>query len=280
MRGAWLGERWRVWKRVVWGPALAVVAVVYGIVAAFAFVRDDVLPVVLSAPDAKAWQAHLAPQLRFHWYWWVIGILATLLIVVLEGVFRVVRQEGRDRDTERRELNGRIEKLEAEKSKPDFAGTIDQTLSGQERGQPAETAVVVTMSILNRGAPSIARNYRAVAVLSGVRREAEMWYFENMNLATNDGTKLHATKADTMQEKTATRIETGAQIQGMLNLRLRGVTQAEFLRPGNAVEVSFEDFTGKTYVATQVFQQENAGVMYYPGGPRPKSSTRKAGRRN
>jgi hypothetical protein len=111
-----------------------------------AFVRDAVLPAVLSAPDAKAWQGRLAPQLRFEWYWWVIWILAALLIVVLEGAFRVIRKEGRDAPTERKGLTAQIGKLEAERLKPDFVGTIPQAIVGHEEGQPPTTPVVVTLS--------------------------------------------------------------------------------------------------------------------------------------
>src|SRR5260370_28764567 len=91
MRGVgWLVTRAAVWWRVVWGPTLAVATAIYGVVAAFAFVRDDILPIVLSAQDSKTWQSRLAPQLHFSWYWRVTVVLAAILLLVIEGVFLVI----------------------------------------------------------------------------------------------------------------------------------------------------------------------------------------------
>src|SRR5258708_40316997 len=128
--GRLFGNRLGIWTRVVWRPILAVIGGIYAVAAAFTFVRDALLPVFFSARDTKAWQNSLAPEFHIDWYWWAIGILAGLLVVVLEGAFRVVQKEGADFATERTTLTTAIQELESVRALPDFDLSIRKTLTG------------------------------------------------------------------------------------------------------------------------------------------------------
>jgi hypothetical protein len=263
----WLVRRASLWRRVIWGPTLAVVTALYGVAAAFAFVRDAVLPAVLLPADAKAWQARLEPQLRFQWYWWVIEIMAALLIVVLEGVFRVVRQEQRERALDRAKLATDIRRLEAEKSNPELVGEILQTTGGHIPERPDDLALFVNVGVGNKGAPSIVDHWRAWVTVNGARREARFLAIpKNATLALNDGRTIVLDAGDAIYEKTMERIETGALTRGWLMLLVEGLNHAsEFFVAGNGVDVAFHDFRGIQYSASHVFGADRGDLRYFPG---------------
>jgi hypothetical protein len=264
-----------IWKLVVWRP-FAVLIALYSAAAALAFIRDDVLPAVLSAQDAKTWQSRLAPQLHFNWYWWVIGVLVALLILVLEGVLRVVRKERTDFASDKLKLTTEIQGLKAERGQPDFRLTVNQASVGAPTNQPTIALVWLDLTLLNRGMASIAENWRTEAIVAGVRRPANL-------IAINDGTQLTLNQqilrldaSDAIYQKTISRIETGAQVSGWLCLRVDSTTPQELYSRGNAIEVSVRDFRGNPYSVIATLDPANsAPFRYFPGSGSPALKKKK-----
>jgi hypothetical protein len=282
-RFRWLTDRLAVWDQLFRHGGRAVIGLALGwFLTLLLLVRDN----VLSEQDRDALQfSKFIPRLSVSE--WLTVAVVLLFLFMLEGAYRFIHKERMSATEEMARLMTQIQKLEAEKHTPKFVGTIKQTTTGQPQPitgpLPANggTDVIVTMSILNKGAPSIAQNYRAAAIVNGARHAAEIWYFNKINLSWANGVNLAATEADAIYEKTQTiRIDTGSQVQGVLYLKVPGVTKESFAVPGNGIEVLFDDFADTTYTARHVFDADSGGITkYYPGGPRPVSPMPKSGKR-
>jgi hypothetical protein len=150
---------------------------------------------------------------------------------------------------------------------PDLQGTINTTVAGHPDGQSRMTVAHLNLTILNKGAPSIADHWAAIVALGETKREASLVKIpDNTQLGMNSGGTVQISGNDAIYEKATTRIERGSQISGWLRFEIVGVTPEQFLAPGNGVEVSFQDFLGKTSVAAHVFQGGPSEQMKYIAG--------------
>jgi hypothetical protein len=150
---------------------------------------------------------------------------------------------------------------------PDLQGTINTTVTGHPDGQPSLTVAHLNMTILNKGAPSIADHWAAIITVGETKRRASLVKIaDDTQLGMNSGGTVQISGNDAIYEKAITRIETGSQISGWLRLEIVGITPEQFLVPGNSVEVSFQDFLGKTSLAGHVFQGGSNEQMKYIAG--------------
>ena len=150
---------------------------------------------------------------------------------------------------------------------PDLEGSINTTVAGHPTGQPSLTVAHINMTILNKGAPSIADHWAATVTVEGLKRAASLVKIpDDTQLGMNSGGAIQISGNDAIYEKATTRIETGSQISGWLRLEVVGIAPEQFLVPGNAVEVSFQDFLGRTSRATHTFQGAANEQMKYIAG--------------
>ncbi len=267
----WVRQRVRFWKEALWRPTAAIVTGLWALTALPQFIRSVILPQFLSGKPLQAAQDRWTFAPRLPWYGWTLILVGLLLALTLEGTYGQIRKERKEWTGEKTKLNERIADLEAAQREPDFRLTAHQATFGNPNNDPSRTFVWITISVLNRGASSIAENWQAEAVISGVKRPARL-------MTINDGTHLTLgqqvqplNSSDAIYQKTVnTRIETGAQVSGWLCLQVDGTTPQTLLSSGNALTVSAEDFRGKRYSVTLPLAAANLGdIRYFPGSGSP-----------
>jgi hypothetical protein len=193
-----------------------------------------------------------------------VGVLL-LFIFALEGAYRLVRQERQASMMEREKLAAEIKRLQAEKSAPDLVGQILQTGAGHDPNSPGSTGAIINISIVNRGAPSIVDQFGVRVSVGGTPRRVSLLAATNAEMHMPDRTKVSFSAGDAIYEKGTQRVETGGQIRGWLFAQVDGTTSDEFFRVGTTVQISFQDFLGKTYVVTQTMKGANNPMLYFPG---------------
>jgi hypothetical protein len=167
---------------------------------------------------------------------------------------------------------------------PDLFGTINTTVGGYISGNPT-LFVHINVTVLNRGAPSVVRNWVVFVTVASVRRPVPLRVIGNTDMLMHDGGALHIDASDAIYEKGTARVETGAQISGWLGVQVAGVDREAFFQTGNVVEVAFEDFLGKAYTSTSVLGAADHGSApaYVPGSNKPeawRATTKVMGKRN
>ena len=106
-----------------------------------------------------------------------------------------------------------------------------------------------------------------VVTVGGTKQGASLVKIaDDTKLGMNSGGTIQISGSDAIYEKGTSRIETGSQISGWLRLEMVGISPEQFLVPGNAVEVSFQDFLGKTSMAAHIFQGASNEQLKYIAG--------------
>jgi len=211
-----------------------------------------------------------------------IGLLLVAVLIVVGGTFAAVliRAPYRQRDALRAVTTLLRSQLKDES--PDFEASIEQVMSGILDKQPM---ALIQVAALNRGQASFADHWKAAVVINGHSRDLpQVKLPAELHFPVGNGQVQTVLAADAIYEKTFHPIGRGDQTRGFLLVGLAGLTQPEFHQAGNRLEVSFADFTKRTYKAVQVMEAREASdqYKYYPGaatqGPRP--DWRDKGKRN
>ena len=213
-----------------------------------------------------------------------IAVLGFSVLVAVAGAFAwaIFRAPYEQRDVLRTMTVDLYKQIRVQS--PDLQGTINTTVAGHPEGQPSLTVAHVNMTIVNKGAPSIADHWAATVTIDGKRRGVSLVKIsDDTKLGMNSGGTVQISGNDAIYEKATNRVETGSQISGWLRLEIVGVLPDQFMIPGNGVEVSFQDFLGKTSLATHVFEGTSneqmkyiagSGTKWIPQSPPPKRKRR------
>jgi subtilisin family serine protease len=266
---------WRSNLRVTfeqWNVANTVVSVV-----AFILVALSLVGLV-----GQGWQVAVGVALAIALLLWI-----PLLFLVITPV-RMWNAKERIIQELREELRSEQEALrkDREAKMPDLVGTIYQTMSGSSGENPLITGVFVNLGVLSRGAPSIVDQWIATATISGVLYQGQITVLPKMaTLHRTDGSQFPVYGTDAIYEKGTKRVETGDQIRGWLFIKFLGVTSDAFSKAGTILEISFQDYLGRSYNARHVFDKSvGLGQMqYFPGSgpsgrpPAPPPARKKRG---
>lgn len=151
-------------------------------------------------------------------------------------------------------------------SKPRLSLTILGTNVGHLEDEKPPTSVVVTATVTNTGAQSIAKKFDAsIRLPDGKVLPAAGAHFENLTLQNEDGSIQKHTLADTLSEKTIVPIERNAEKTGPL-LFLVDAPRKDIYRPGVEVLLSCVDVFGTVVSASaEVYAGSEQQHRHYPG---------------
>jgi hypothetical protein len=82
-------ERFSSWKEIFWGKALLIVTTLWAILGAWDLIKSELLP-----DKYQSWTL-VAKTPNVSWRTWVIALLATLLVVLLEGAHAAIQERDR-----------------------------------------------------------------------------------------------------------------------------------------------------------------------------------------
>jgi hypothetical protein len=258
-----LTDRLDIWKQVLGQGGRALVALLVGwAVTLLLLIRDNFLP---DDWRSKLQFSKVVPRLTISQ--WLTVAMILLLLFTLEGAYRLVGKNRLAAATDITRLQADVRRLEAERRDPDFVVAIEQTVAGHNPEFPNDLAAFVNVSLLNRGAPSIADQWGGYVKIAGTRREAKnLTIPENTTLHMHEGSIITLHASDAIYEKGMTRVETGAMMRGWLCLLVEGAGSAkEFFVQANGVEVRCEDYLGHEYRAVHDFRADRGPMRYYPG---------------
>ena len=147
---------------------------------------------------------------------------------------------------------------------PDLEGTINQVTAGLS-GKIPDT-LLINLTILNKGADTIVRNFRVEIYDKDVLVQAHLSYIPDNYFMSDPAAhiKLVLHKEDAIYEKTTTAISRGSQSTGYLLAKTIGGVPVP-TEKNLKVVVSYEDYTGKRYNATTVPFGINVPMQYIPG---------------
>jgi hypothetical protein len=158
--------------------------------------------------------------------------------------------------------------------RPNFEAEINTTITANVRGvdntgkEFSATGVFINLTLLNKGAPSIARRFRIFLIVGQSRVNLPLFTITDGMQLSNPNLVLGS--ADAIYEKGVKRIERGAQISGWLYAQVDRWSADEIRGTGNVIEVVVEDYLGTEYTASQIFSGEGHDPLtYIPGSNRP-----------
>jgi hypothetical protein len=192
----------------------------------------------------------------------VIGVVATIYQVWSKERKRVVQLE---------------ESLSQERQKntPELIGAVEQIIVGECFGVAEMIGVFLNLTIINRGADSTVRNWKASVTVSGMTREMSLSRIaDNTRFVMENGQECRINSSDGIYDKIAVApIRRGTHVSGWIHVTLEGLglNTTAFRSPGSKLSIGFEDFLGKNYVAEYVYtgQPAMAGPLYVPGSGGP-----------
>lgn len=117
------------WREIAWRPAVAAVCLIFTIIPALTWLRDEFLPPAIQ----EKWKL---PKLLPHWPWWVwtIAGLSILILTIGESAYKLIHKHEDEAEKEKGQLNDEIAKLQAEIRQSTEAGGPDVILGYVDSG--------------------------------------------------------------------------------------------------------------------------------------------------
>jgi hypothetical protein len=206
------------------------------------------------------------------------AILLAVLVAFMWALFRAPYEQRNVLRATTVELRKQIQS-----ESPDLEGSFNQVGSGDISIDGQKTAVVLlTMTIVNRGAPTFVDEWDVTAIVGGTRLKLPLQFIPAHTTIRWKGGGVQISGEDAIYQKGMAGVGRGAAIRGPIMASLIGLTRQHFHQPGNFVEVSFADFTKRTYSIQAPLGGPESQFKYFPGSGKvqdPEGYHRKPGRR-
>jgi hypothetical protein len=208
-------------------------------------------------------------------HWWIVPVVLVALVVVyfFWHAYLVWKAAKEELFSTQDKLNSKV---------PVLIPAIEQTVVGGISDDPSSAMVFVTMSIVNRGEPSIADNWAIyVRLKDGRSAEGKKILIEKKELYDTHGpSKLYIpgyeapspariiTPAEAIYEKTMSPIPRGGKASGLLQAFFQGIKQAEIATAGTEIRVEFKDAFGQSCSCVHIwgnFPVPLSQAERYPG---------------
>jgi hypothetical protein len=198
---------------------------------------------VAAAPISRFAACQLAAVVP--WSTWIILALVFLLVVILEGSYRIL-------------------------GKGDLVGTIQQITVGVEGD--GGVGIIVVASIRNLGVPTILDRWTLEIELPGGKliRALHGVGWEKLDLAFLSGQSQVFTKEHDLMEQTLRQpLQTNAQVFGVARFKVEGMDKSIINQAGTRILLKYQDARGNEYVAQYTMLGRSDGPLpYIPGiGP-------------
>jgi hypothetical protein len=209
------------------------------------------------------WEHHTGHNVPTKVYW------AIMIAFVFWAMFMSWRDERLSLVNVRRSLAVKEQELadERKRSLPDLHGAIDGIGMGNDPTIPDGSAVFLTVSLRNLGAPSIAEDWQFSVEVPGKGTFAgkTMRTGGTFSFSPADGSPpVTYEGSEAIQEKTTQPIITGAMVRGML-LGIVRVPKDDAWVAGTVVRVSCHDVTGKTINLERTMSGDKEKLPFFPG---------------
>jgi hypothetical protein len=229
----WARKRLEHGKRILWRPLLKTLGGIYAVLAFMTWF----LPAPIHDWVPFAWLRSLPVTT------WVIAALGLLLIVSVEGSYRIVQGEY------------------------DLVSDIRQIVVGLAGGTVGVTMVA---GVRNLGAPTILHGWSLKIVLPSHRviEGSQLVGWKQLTLGTAGKPEAQVfTKAHDLMEQTIhTPIPTGGQVSGVASFLVQGVDKALITQRGTNVRLTFLDVRGNEHTAEHLMTGQPGDAMaYIPG---------------
>jgi hypothetical protein len=253
-------------RAIYWRPWVGLMATVYAVLGACDFAEDHVIQ-HLPLPLQNIWhEFYKAPQLSGTA--WLIIFLSLLVVVTLEGAYRLVRT----RDAQHHDALGSVSheigalKQAVHDRSPQLNGFIDVVLqvSGSRAGGKHGRLLILLVNVTNTGAPSLAHRWRVyVTRLNELEIESGTVYVpQELTIRLNDKLRMIDGRESIIERVAHDPVPTGGGQRGWLFARLD-----EALVRGTKVTVRFRDVNGRESYAERTLSDETRldDIGPYPG---------------
>ena len=202
------------------------------------------------------------------------NVTGKVFIVVLGGfliwaMFMAWRDQRVLAVTSTASFDSKCAELDAERARntPDLHAQIDEIAMGTDPEHPNGTAVFLTVSVRNLGAPSVAEQWHFDVTIpgKGVFRGWGIHTLGSFVFQHSSGEPLLFKGSEAIQEKTAIPIPTGGMVRGFLLGIIQGVLKDQAFHEGTKIEVFYADVKGTELRTERTMGPEKTGPMFYPG---------------